>query len=535
MKSINHLVSELKENGEDFSFYPTTDEIINIIKRSFGTDNDCQSILDCGAGNGETLTKLTDGKKYAIEKSQILVNEMSPDIFIVGCNFFENSLIDKKVDVVFSNPPYSQYKEWATKIINEANSKYIILVIPERWKNNEIINEAIRDRNAEVKIIGSADFMDAERKARAKVDILRINLQYRSYYRDVINPDIDPFTLWVSKEFPINERTNPEDKINEKDILSKKVKELVIGRDLVQVLVELYQNEMMILQNNFKSISEIDASLFKELNLSFKTINEFLKNRIVGLKEKYWRELFSNLKPITNRLTVESREKLLETLTNNISVDFIESNIYAVTAWAIKNANNYFNSQLIDVFIGLSERANIVNYKSNQKTWGNDCWRFREEMRNGDVKNFGLDYRCVISCHNTFSTRGYASYDYPNGLYKNIHNRLNNILVIANNLGFCCNSSENTMNRDWEPGTTQDFHMCDGKILMSVKAYKNGNIHIKFNQKFLRALNVQFGKLKGWIRSPQEAAEELNIPEIEAKEYFKPNFVLECSGFKLLN
>jgi hypothetical protein len=233
---------------------------------------------------------------------------------------------------------------------------------------------------------------------------------------------------------------------------------------------------------------------------------------------------------------VDSRKKLLETLTDNMSVDFNESNIFAVTSWAIKNANTYFDSQLIDVFVGLSEQANLVRYKSNQKTWGSDQWRFNQDMRDGNVKDFGLDYRCVISCYNTFGNDNYWRGDYPNGLHKNVNGKLNDIITIANNLGFCCPTWEDSLQKEWEPGKTQDFYMNRAKsqILMSVKAYKNGNLHIKFNQKFLRKLNIEFGRLKGWLRDYNQAADELNISKHEAKQYFKTNFILECSSVRLL-
>jgi hypothetical protein len=294
----------------------------------------------------------------------------------------------------------------------------------------------------------------------------------------------------------------------------------------------MYQADMVKLQQNFRVISQLDTSIFEELKIDFSSMTEFLRNRIKGLKEKYWRELFGNLKAITSRLTVDSRKCLLDTLSENVSVDFTESNIYAVTAWAIKNANTFFDSQLVDAFEGLVNKANLVNYKSNQKTWGDDGWRFREGLREGSVTHYGLDYRCVLSVYGTFSTRGYDSYDYPNGLGKSIHNRLNDIVTIANNLGFTC--TDDSLQKQWNPGQTNDFHITSGKILMSVKAYKNGNLHIKFNQTFLRKLNVEFGRLKGWLRSYQQAAEELNIPEAEVKQYFKSNFVLDCSEMNLL-
>lgn len=540
-KYTTGIVSVLKDRGEDFSFYPTTTQIINIIKHNLRKNDNgeiSQSILDCGAGDGRVLSALTNGKKYAIEKSQILVKGMAEDIFIVGCDFFENTLIDKKVDVVFSNPPYSVYKEWSIKIINESNANDIFLVIPERWKNQPDILSAIKDREATYKIIGSADFLDADRQARAKVDIIRIYLKSKmrnSYYNNDISPEIDPFRFWVEKEFPIETRGVDSCGIS-KEELSQRINELVPGRGLAQTLVELYNRELMTLQDNYRNISNIDSSIFKELQIDFKSIIEFLRNRIEGLKSKYWRELFSNLDSITNRLTTKSRKELLDTLIENISVDFNESNIYAVTLWAIKNANKYFDSQLIDVFMDLVDRANLIKYKSNQKTFGEDKWRFREDVREGKISHFGLDYRCVISCFTTFSNSDYERYDYPNGLHKNIHNKLNDILVVAGCLGFVCPSWETSFQKEWEPGKTNDFYINKMKkdILFSVKVYKNGNVHFKFNQKFLRTLNCEFGRLKGWLRSHKEASEELGIPELEAKSYFKSNYILECSSVKLL-
>lgn len=534
-KKVAALITKLKEAGQDHEFYPTTPEIINMITRHLDkpysgksfSPRSCASILDCGAGNGSTLAALTDGKRYAIEKSQILVNEMPADVFVVGCDFHENSLIDKKVDYVFCNPPYSEYKEWTIKIINEANCKQIFLVIPERWKNQPGIQAAIDDRKATFKAIGSADFLEADRKARSKVDVIKIDLQPHSKsYHNNSSPDVDPFTLWVKKEFPTEHR---REDIPTGEEFTRRVNELVPARGLVPALVGMYHEEMARLQNNYRAISGLDPAIFAELNIDFKSITEFLGNRIKGLKEKYWRELFSHFEPITSRLTVDSRKKLLTTLTDNVSVDFTESNIYAVTTWAIKNANKYFDTQLIDVFEGLVNRANLVNYKSNKKTWGDDKWRFREELRDGKITNFGLDYRCVITCHNTF-----GGYSWERGLHQSVHDRLNDIVTTAHNLGFTCPSFEKSDQKEWEPGKANNFNMTAKNPLMSVRAYKNGNVHIKFNQKFLRKLNVEFGRLKGWLRSHTQAADELNIPLVEAKEFFKSNFLLECSGVKLL-
>jgi len=200
--------------------------------------------------------------------------------------------------------------------------------------------------------------------------------------------------------------------------------------------------------------------------------------------------------------------------------------------WAIKNANHYFDQQLIDVYVGLSKKANCIKYKSNLNTWENDHWRFNEIYRDGKAGSYCLDYRCVLEFYNTFDTSSYGQYDYPKGLKNSVHDAINDIIAIAKNLGFACNSSENSLNKDWKPGQSNDFYMNDGKILMNVRAYKNGNIHFKFDQKFLKSLNIEFGRLKGWLRNAKQASQEMDITETEAKKYFKTNFSLEYSAVK---
>ena len=159
------------------------------------------SLLDCGAGDGRVLDTLMNGLKYAIEKSKILVQSLSKDIFVVGTDFTQNTLIDKKVDVIFSNPPYSEYEGWAEKIILEANARYIYLVIPSRWESSEAISEAIKSRKAKFEILGQFDFMEADRKARAVINVIKFDLAYGRTGSDTSK--VDPFTLWFEKNFQV--------------------------------------------------------------------------------------------------------------------------------------------------------------------------------------------------------------------------------------------------------------------------------------------------------------------------------------------
>ena len=132
-------VKILKENEQDFEWYPTTQEIIECVKKHINAQTyGGYSILDIGAGDGRVLKALASGRNsecYSIEKSEILRNKQDKEIIPLGCNFWDNTLIDKNVDFIFCNPPYSEYEAWCEKIIKEANTeKGIYFVIPERYK-----------------------------------------------------------------------------------------------------------------------------------------------------------------------------------------------------------------------------------------------------------------------------------------------------------------------------------------------------------------------------------------------------------------
>ena len=64
--------------------------------------------------------------------------------------------------------------------------------------------------------------------------------------------------------------------------------------------------------------------------------------------------------------------------------------------------------------------------------------------------------------------------------------------TIGKNLGF--NINETTMSFQWSPGKANTFTFGDDYCdFMETKAFRNGNIHCKMNQKFMKKLNVEAG------------------------------------------
>ena len=537
-KSTAAMVARLKQTDSDFEWYPTTTEILNIIKNDIDHLIDESylesqpSILDCGAGDGRSLMHLTAGKKYAIEKAKPLISAMDREIFVIGADFHQQVLMDKRQDIIFSNPPYEQFESWSTKIIRESRSAIIYLVIPSRWKDNAPINDALCLRNAETEVLGSFDFLNAERKARAKVDVIRITMTKLARFNRNSEADTDPFDIWFAENFKVAAPGKAKTSAMEtKEVRQDEIKnELVQGRDIIDVLTSLYDRDLAKLMLNYKAFESLDATLLEELGVSFSGVREGLKTKISGLKNLYWNELFNNLNKITDKLTQKSREAMLSKLTSRTDVDFNSDNVYAVVIWVIKNANHYFDDQVIDLVERMVEQANVLLYKSNAKTFGRDSWRYC--ARPEGLDRFSLESRVVLQRAGGLANTEWA-YDRErfNGLSERAYYLIMDILTVATNLGFDTTDMTRPMDFQWVSNKSCDFEYYDYRtgergILMSVKAFKNHNTHIKFNSNFMSRLNIEFGRLQGWLKSAQEAASELDIPVDQAVQSFDSNLKL---------
>lgn len=539
--NTNVIVNELKDNDQDFEWYPTTKEMLRSIAVDLKREDQSSfSMLDIGAGNGQVFNIIRDVinvkdkygddsisiKKYAIEKSRILIDKMPNDVFVIGSDFLMQTLIDKKVDVIFCNPPYKEYLVWMEKIIKEANCRFIYLVVPERWKDNKHVIELIKKRSKgenSFKILGSHDFINSEfRTSRSKIDIVKIDLSPGSEYHRENNPATDPFNIWFSEHFKINaDENNYTNKWAEKKSRSEEIKEIVDGNNLIERLEELYKEDMKKLLSTYKSIENLDYQLLKELEVNLDGVKEALKMKIKGLKDLYWHELFDNLGDITKRLTSDSKKNMLENLNNNTNIDYSCENAYAVVIWAIKNANKYFDSQLVNVYKSLTTPEAVKNYKSNKNIISDD-WRYCRY--NSSHTKYTLDYRIVVPRHCSFNQSSYGGYDYPNGLSRSTHDFINDILVIGNNLGFIITGSSYSF--QWTPGSEKKIiGVYNNSIepFLTVRAYKNGNLHFKFSQLFMTAFNIEASRINGWVKSPAEMTEETGIKESDVCNHFQTN------------
>lgn len=529
------LLKQVKENNQDVEWYPTTDEILNVLVRHA---NIFDSVLDIGAGNGKALGRFK-GDRYAIEKSTILLDSLPSDVVIVGVDFHQNTLIDKSVDLIFCNPPYSEYEQWVVRIIKEANANEIYLVMPVRWQNNDNIANAIKDRHTTGKVLGVFNFENSEdRKARATVNLVKIDLGRRDRH-----DYLTPFELFFKERFG-DITTN--DKVNSWDVDDERRKviknELIKSGDLITTLIECYVGDLKKLEQNYTAITSLDADVLIDFKINLDSLIRGLESKMRGLKSLYWRELFSRFGKVTNRLTSYAQDAFLSQIFRNTSVDFTRQNIFAITDWVIRNANTSFNDQILEFYERMIERANCRAYKSNERVFEQERWGWNGRRARDDNDKYsntamGLLNQIIIS-HGT--NEGYSGENSVT-LRDSAIDYFNDLRVIAEQLGYPIstelmagdskvgysflrlNRNHNLFIKEAIRGVKyRTWYERDGKVyvLYQAKMFKNGNIHIKFNQEFMNKLNIIYGKNKGWLSNPQQASEEMGIKVKEAKKHF---------------
>lgn len=534
MSNTTLLVKKLKKESQDFDWYPTTEEILDCIKKHsqkiFGTGGNAPlSVLDIGAGDAKGANYIScGGTKRVIEISSILTNAMPSDCIPVGTDFLHANIMPIETDIIFSNPPYHAsggFALWAKKIITEGNAQCIYLVIPERWANDNEIKIAIEERKATAEIIGEFNFLEADRKARGTINVVFVDLcsvrremRYAMGGRKKTNQNVDPFDIWVKNTFQFDApkskyNTGVQAGVKESNFEEKVENQLVKGRNQIQALVEIYNRELLSFKNLYDAISKIPYDLLEALGASVDSLKESIKENLADMKKKYWIELFDRYEPITSKLTKRSRDDMLTRLHKQVQIDFTDPNIYAVTVWCCKNCNKYFDSQLVETYEKLLNQASVQMYKSNKKTFEDEDWRWNRGRDKIEKYCLKLDYRIIISGYGQLSSGYYA----VNGLAKTGHELLNDISTIAQNLGF--SKTQKSESFDWTSGQV-NFTWPDGTIFMQAKGHSNGNLHLKINVDVLKAISIKFGQLKKWIKSPKEASEEMSIPMKDVEKYF---------------
>lgn len=543
--SFSALIAKLKEQGQDYEFYPTHARHIELMLNDY-LDNASRGrkplkMLELGAGDCRVSLafkeRITDLQACQfVEKSFVHIDNMSlsDELTLVGTDFWQTDLNSLPSDIIFCNPPYSEFEAWTTTILQSAIFNTLYLIIPKRWENSQTIADTIKQRALSVHLVAEEDFLDADRKARANVHILRIVAQgdlidksspHASYhstqsgksatYCTGLSHRCDP----LISVFANLQDEKPQSARDKEQGYRRQAQESFDNRDLAK-LIESYNAELAEIRQDIDLLASASPRLIHFLNADVSTIVGLLRDNLRGLKNSYWHTFFNSYEPITSRLTQKQRERFNQNFLKSQShLDFTFANCYAVTLLAIKYAGERTDDQIKDLYYTLLSPENIQNYKSNQKVYDGEAFRYRHS---DTISHVRLEYRVISPCR---VTSGY-SFDDPKRFFdekpylSNPHylDFIADYVAIARTVGACGTKYDIKTKDDKVPAFGTVFYiMANEAVLFEVRFYQKGTAHIRFSQDFALRLNVALGRVMGWVRSAQDVQDEFGA---EACDYF---------------
>lgn len=549
------VVQKLKNAGQDFEWYPTTDaqlqtivDDIKAIQENFDLTNrysDPVRFLDVGAGDGRALktfkAAFEDEEKrqsvncYAIEKATIHTDSyFGEGITLLGTEFTEINFISKSCNVAFVNPPYSEFSLWLSTLIKQLTFNLLYAVVPERWVNCPVIAEAIQLRGVIATVIDESDFLNAERAARAKVNLIRFSFvnvdesdeddkraqfrRDRGYKKSLSYDQTDAFGLFLENELGLKKTYSQTTQKFSEYYEAERVKKsmhtegsesyaVAETKGVLWALLEGYERDLANTLAQYKRIASVEPELLAELGVEHDKLLESVKDKLFGYRNVYWKVLFDNLDAISSRLIGKHKTDLLNKLNSN-ALDFTYTNAVYVIKFAVDYANDLVEESITDTFKMLTSKDSISKYyKSNEKVFS-DNWRHNRET-NGS--KYLLDYRFIFSSWGNFDK--YKS----RGLSDSAEVFINDLAVVFGLLGYsgiyndvCAGSGKGSIYGMDTKGNCVE--------LLNVKFYQNGNRHLKFNQAAMLRFNVTASRLLGWVRSKEELQTELDCDSEVAAE-----------------
>jgi hypothetical protein len=302
-------------------------------------------------------------------------------------------------------------------------------------------------------------------------------------------------------------------------------------------LIRSHDSRIVELQQNYFDVCKIPRGLLEEFGITKDSLCESLRQKLATTKAHYWKCLFQELASVRERLTYKSSEKMREQLAKETGIEFTRDNVYAVIAWVVKNAYAYFDEQLVATYENLVEHANVENYKSNKRIFQKDRFGYRAVCdKDSDVSHYRLKvgHRMVLERVGGLSPKHY-SFDKGDLSHAGAE-FISDLLTVANNLGFISHQEGPGMG-DWADSQPRVYTFKRGKgkpeSLFRIRTFQNSNIHIQLHPDFVNALNIQHGKLKGWLRNDTQASEELDLPPEVVAKYFNGMARIEMQSLGL--
>ncbi|MDR1174559.1 MAG: class I SAM-dependent methyltransferase, partial [Treponema sp.] len=299
MNDTNKKLRILQSGQEDFEWYPTTPEIMEAMRNDIwsylrkhegdyeaewrggkcaikiNTDFEgkkrketlaIDTFLDIGAGDGRVLDFFCARKNYGIEIARAQADDLiRKGVFLIGRNYWDASLIEQQYSLIYSNPPFSCFERWVNKILTECNFRLLYLVMPVRWKKQKEITKELE--RYEATTVGEFDFFNADREARGKVNLVRVNAKWKKdklekyTHQETVE---NAFERWV-RDYITDFSNIPASNYEYERFEGDEKTALRLKLSPIDRLIEDYENEKETLRQAFSVIGKLPQDVIKML------------------------------------------------------------------------------------------------------------------------------------------------------------------------------------------------------------------------------------------------------------------------------
>lgn len=589
-----NLIQTLKDNNQDFEFYPTTNEILvkiaNTLKDSLSKDHNYRqtndfTILDVCAGNGNALSALKQHLEeekeigfinlQGIEKSPILYGTWDESIKLVGTDFFQENLYNKTADILFCNPPFSQTETWFKRLLDNCSSriKHIFFVCPSKQGLSDKYRDMFDDfrfnkdkhnkHGIQMTVLQnehseSFSFKTADRSARVETVVLHIDLSKYAHLRYVERTDEDALFKQYFPELQ-NKLEHTEDysyRQQEREDRDAAINALMLEQtgeqDLVRILVDAFNKERNEFLDAYNKLNDVPILLLNKLNIDLSKAKKLLFKTLKELDSTYWGKLLQLYEPLKQKLTSQSINLLMNYVSER-NISFTYDNCLAVTLLAIQKTNDMIVGQLLDKYKHWAEVGNYKSYKSNQRLFNEGYFKDCVEPEDLNVQGvhsagpkwgntplekimpFGIGERKkleyrIVDCHLSFKNGCYSWNNFD--INSSGMRAVNDIIVIARNLGYAVTNFEQVC--DYGDRISVFATDRNGKeiVLFDFKVFKNGNAHFFLNKGLMIDIMLVVGKHLGWIHNKEQAVDDLGITSEEYDNAVKDLHLVSPASIK---
>ena len=92
-------------------------------------------------------------------------------------------------------------------------------------------------------------------------------------------------------------------------------------------------------------------------------------------------------------------------------------------------------------------------------------------------------------------------------------------IVVCRSLGFYVHEHRTFDGKAY--GEEQRFCTVDGRLAFTVRAYKNGNAHMRVDRGLMMRFNIEVARLRNWINNHNDIKDEFEVSEAEAIRLWK--------------